>query len=101
MAHLKARGSLISLSSLIALRDPRMDVPRELAERWRLEDEEARRIRREKVDWEFIEKQPPKLRLALIHFIEAGDLYKAAKLAELTIDEFNQLRVKAKIPRTT
>jgi len=76
-----------------------VEVPSELLERWRLEDEEARRIRRSQADWGFIESQPPKYRLALAHFVEEGDLYKAAKLAELTIDEFNQLRIKARIPR--
>jgi len=34
--------------------------PGDLVERWRREDEEARRIRAEMSDWEFIEGQPPK-----------------------------------------
>ena len=74
---------------------------RELIEKWVREDEEARRIRREKANWEFIEKQPPRIRFALIVFIETGDIYKASHIAGLTIDEFNELRVEAKIPIIT
>ena len=71
----------------------------ELVERWRREDEEARRIRRECADWSFIEKQPARLRLALVVYVERGDLYEAARVAGLSLDEFNELRLKAKVPR--
>jgi len=74
---------------------------KELIEKWIREDEEARSIRREKANWDFIEKQPPKIRLALIVFIETGDIYKAAHIANLTIDEFDELRLKAGIPVIT
>ncbi len=36
------------------------------------EDEEARRIRRENANWEFINSQPPRIRAALLYFIEEG-----------------------------
>ena len=75
--------------------------PKELVEEWRREDEEARRIRMEKADWNFIEKQPEPLKTALKYFIEAGDRYVAAKLAGLTLDEFDKLRRKAGIPSIT
>ena len=63
------------------------------------EDEFERSIRRKYADWNFIEKQPPKIKMALKLFIETGDSYKAAKLAGLTIDEFEEIRIKAKIPK--
>ena len=71
---------------------------RELLRRWREEDEEAREIRRKEADWEFIRRQPPRLRMALECFIECGDRYVAAKLAGMTVDEFDELRRKARIP---
>ncbi len=56
-------------------------------------------IRRREADWKYIESLPTKLKYALILFIETGDEYKAAKLAGLTLDEFNEIRLKAKIPK--
>ena len=67
---------------------------REWVERLR----EAREIRRRYADWEFIKSQPPKLRVALEYFIEVGDLYNAAKLAGMSMEEFNELRIRAGIP---
>lgn len=59
---------------------------------------EARRIRRSMADWGFIEKQPPRIREALKYYVETGDLYVASRIAGLTIEEFNELRIRAKIP---
>ena len=70
------------------------EVEREIAE----EEREARELRRRFADWEFISKQPPKIREALKYYIEKGDLYVAARIAGLTIEEFNELRIKAGIP---
>jgi len=77
-----------------------MEPPIHLVERWRLEDEEARRIRRREADWSFINQQPPKIKYALIYYVETGDPYKAAKIADLTLDEFDELRRQANIPKT-
>jgi len=41
--------------------------------------EEARKLRRERADWEFIEKLPPKLKAALKYYIETGDIYVASR----------------------
>ena len=41
------------------------------------------------------------MRLALLVYIETGDIYKAARLAEMSISEFNELRRKAGIPAVT
>ena len=71
---------------------------RRLLEEWRREDEEAREIRRREADWAFIKRQSPRLRRALEAFVECGDLYVASRIAGLTIDEFNELRLRARIP---
>ena len=60
--------------------------------------EEARRVRREMADWDFIEKQPPRIREALKYYIEQGDIRLAAKLAGLPLEEFRELLRRAKIP---
>jgi len=73
-------------------------VSNDLVEKWRKEDEEARRIMREKANWEFIKSQPPRIRAALEYLIEKGDRYVAAKIAGLTLEEFDELRRKANIP---
>ena len=65
---------------------------------WEREDEEFREIRRRSADWKFIEEQPPHLRAALIYFIERGDRYVAARIAGLTVEEFDELRRRANIP---
>ena len=62
-------------------------------------DEEARRIRRERADWDFIRSQPPRIRAALEYLVEDDDLYVASRIAGLTIEEMNELRIRARIPR--
>ena len=56
-------------------------------------------IRRRHADWSFIERQPAKIKAALEFYIKFGDEYKAAKLANLTLDAFEDLRIKARIPK--
>lgn len=70
----------------------------ELLRRWAEEDEEARKIRREKADWKFIERQPEPIKTALKVLVETGDLYRAAKVAGVTLGEMDELRMKARIP---
>ncbi len=60
-------------------------------------EEEAREVRRRTANWEFIKTLPPKLRIAIEYYIETGDIYNAAKLAGMAVDEFNELRIKAGI----
>ena len=55
----------------------------------------AREVRRRTANWDFIKSLPPKLRIALEYYIEVGDLYNAAKLAGMGVDEFNELRIRA------
>ncbi|MCY0891166.1 MAG: hypothetical protein QW677_08805 [Pyrobaculum sp.] len=64
-------------------------------------EREAREIRAREADWEFIKSQPPRLRIALEFYVETGDLYVAAKIAGLTVEEFNELRIRAKIPHVS
>ena len=70
---------------------------RRLLEEWRVIDEELRDLRRRSANWEYIRRLPPKLREALELYIETGDLWLAAKLAGMTVDEFNEVRIKAGI----
>jgi len=66
---------------------------------WYIErEEEARKMRRESADWEFINSLPPRQRAALMYYIETGDLYVASRIAGTTMEEFNELRIRAKIP---
>jgi len=60
--------------------------------------EEAKKIRKAMADWNFIEKQPPRIKEALKYYIETGDMYVASRIANLTIEEFNEIRIKARIP---
>ena len=70
----------------------------EFLRRWEEEDREAREIRRREADWDFIRSQPPRLRAALELYVETGDLHLAARIAGMTVDEFNELRLRARIP---
>jgi len=67
-------------------------------EKWVETEREAREIRKRYADWEFINSLPPKLRAALLYYIETGDLYVASRIAGLTVEEFNELRIRANIP---
>lgn len=62
---------------------------------------EDRRIRENEADWEFIKRQPHRLKKALELFVITGDMYKASRIAGITLDEMNQLRIKANIPIVT
>ena len=61
-------------------------------------EEEARELRRKEADWKFIKAQPPRLRAALKFYVETGDLYVASRIAGLSVEEFNELRKRARIP---
>ena len=69
-----------------------------VVEKWRRLEEEARELRRKEADWEFIESQPPRIKAALRFYVETGDLYVAFRIAGLTVEEFNELRKRARIP---
>ncbi|MGC9086823.1 MAG: hypothetical protein ACP5IT_11575 [Thermoproteota archaeon] len=66
----------------------------ELANRFK----EAREIRKKMANWDFINSLPPKLRAALVYYVEKGDLYVASRIAGITMEEMNELRIKAGIP---
>jgi len=69
----------------------------ELLKEWEEEDRELRELRRRSADWKYIESLPPRVREAVELYIETGDMWLAAKLAGLTVDEFNEIRIKAGI----
>lgn len=59
---------------------------------------EDRKIREKRADWKFIKKQPYRIKKALELFVMTGDMYKASRIAGITLDEMNQLRMKSRIP---
>ncbi len=65
----------------------------------RIDEIVEKEIRSREADWSFINSLPSKLRHALLLYIETGDEYKASRLAGLTLDEFIELRIKARIPK--
>ncbi len=78
-----------------------MMVSEEVFRIWEEEDREAREIHRREANWEFINKQLTRIKAALIYFIETGDRRGAAKVTGMTLDEFNELRIKANISVVT
>ena len=66
--------------------------------KWEKLEEEAREIRRREADWEFIEKQRPRVRAALKYYIETGDIRMAAEIAGMGLEEFRELLREANIP---
>ncbi len=70
----------------------------EIKKKWERLEEEARRIRENEADWEFIEKQPPKIKAALKYYIKEGDIRIASKLADLPLEKFREIIRKANIP---
>jgi len=67
-------------------------------EKWRKLEEEAREIRRKEANWSFIESQPPRVKAALIYYIETGDIRTSAKLAGMDLEDFRNLLRRASIP---
>jgi predicted HTH domain antitoxin len=49
-------------------------------------------------DWEFIEKQEPRIKEALKYYIEKGDIRRASMLAGVDLEAFRDLLRKARIP---
>jgi len=67
-------------------------------EEFRREEEEFREIRRKHANWEYIRRQPPRIRAALEYYVETGDLYVASRIANVTVERMNKLRREAGIP---
>jgi len=61
-------------------------------------EREARELRCRSADWSYIERQPEPIKTALRVLVETGDLWLAAKISGLPVDEFNEIRIKARIP---
>ena len=62
------------------------------------EMEEDRKMRKESAEWNFIKKQPLRIKKGLEALIESGDLWVASRIAGITVDEMNDIRIKANIP---
>jgi hypothetical protein len=70
----------------------------EVVDELRRRAEEARDIRRRRAYWKFINSQPPRIRAALTYYVEKGDLYVASRIAGVSMEEMNELRIRAGIP---
>ncbi len=68
---------------------------------WDEEERELREIRRRMADWDFIERQPPRIRAALRYYVETGDLRLACRISGLRLEEFMILAKRAGIPSGT
>ena len=71
---------------------------RRLTSTLREELEWARELRRREADWGYIESRPEPLKTALKILVETGDLWYAAALTGVDLEELNEERIKAKIP---
>ncbi|WP_054857817.1 hypothetical protein [Vulcanisaeta sp. JCM 16159] len=69
------------------------DVIRELEERER----ELREMRRREADWDFINSLPPRIRSAVVLFIETGDLRLAQRLSGLGLEDFVDILRRARV----
>jgi len=69
----------------------------DLLKEWESIDSELRELRRSRADWNYIRSLPQKIREAVEIYIETGDLWISAKIAGMTEDEFNEIRIRAGI----
>jgi len=69
------------------------DVLEELEER----EKEAREMRRQGADWSYINSLPPRVRAAVMLFIESGDLRLCQKLSGLDLEDFIEVLRRANV----
>uniref|UniRef100_A0A7C1CDI0 PaREP6 n=1 Tax=Thermofilum adornatum TaxID=1365176 RepID=A0A7C1CDI0_9CREN len=69
------------------------DILRELEER----EKEVAQMRRQNADWNYINTLPPRVRAAVILFIEKGDLRLSQKLSGLDLEDFIETLRKARV----
>jgi hypothetical protein len=69
----------------------------DLLKEWESIDSELRELRKSRADWNYIRSLPQKIREAVEIYIETGDLWISAKIAGMTEDEFNEIRIRAGI----
>jgi len=62
------------------------------------EEKEFRVIRRKYANWDFIKKQPPRIRAALEYYIETGDIRRSCTIAKMNVTRFRNLLREANIP---
>ena len=67
-------------------------------EEFRREEEEFREIRRRYADWDYIRRQPLRIRAVLEFYVETGDIRLASRLAGLNISVFRNILREANIP---
>jgi hypothetical protein len=70
----------------------------EVLKRYAEEEAEAREVRRRYADWDYIRKQPPRIRAALEYYVESGDIRRACLIAGMDLEDFRELLRRANIP---
>ncbi len=70
----------------------------ELIKRYLEEEAEAKEIRRRYADWDFIRRQPLRVRAALEYYVETGDIRRACLIAGMDLEDFRELLRKANVP---
>jgi len=69
------------------------DILRELEER----EKEVAQMRKQNADWNYINTLPPRVKAAVILFIEKRDLRLSQKLSGLDLEDFIETLRKAKV----
>jgi len=64
---------------------------KELLEEWGRVDEELRELRRRSADWKYIESLPQRVRRAVLHFVETGDLRESQRMTRLHLEDFVEI----------
>jgi len=64
-----------------------------------VDEDLEREVRRREANWEEIERLPTKLKEAVIFYIEHGDEYVASRIAGISLEEFEELRIRLRIPK--
>ncbi len=61
------------------------------------EEEKEREKRMKSANWDFINSQEPRIRLAITHYIKTGDKRSAQRMAKVSEKEFEELLKKANL----
>jgi len=75
-----------------------MEKKKKIIEEFWIKEEEFKVIRRKYANWDFIKKQPPRIRAALEYYIETGDIRRSCIIAKMNVTRFRNLLREANIP---
>lgn len=61
------------------------------------EEEKGKENRSKNANWDFINSQPPRIKLALTYYIKTGDKKSAQRMAKLTMKKFEEILKRANL----